>query len=153
MKTTLLAALFTILVSVSGFGQKQLGVFDAIKMNDIPTLTMCLNNGLKPNTTNAIGNTLLMEASKTGNYTAAKLLLAHGAKVNTQNELGNTALMEATLRGDTEMVALLLNAGANTHLINIAGETALTIATGFEKTAIAQLFGEKSIKEGYAKTK
>ncbi|BAV04467.1 ankyrin like protein [Filimonas lacunae] len=114
---------------------------------------MCLNSGLKTNTANATGNTLLMEASKNGSYAVAKLLLAHGAKVNAQNELGNTALMEATLRGDAQMTALLLHAGANASIINSVGETAFTIAEGFDQTAIAKLLtaGNQNTKEGYAK--
>ncbi|BAV04472.1 hypothetical protein SAMN05421788_110207 [Filimonas lacunae] len=153
MKTTIFAALFTIFATVSGYSQKHLGVFDAVKLNDSTTLAMCLNSGLKPNTANTTGNTLLMEASKNGSYAAAKLLLAHGAKVNAQNEMGNTALMEATLRGDAQMVTILMHAGANASIINTVGETAFTIAEGFDKADIAQLFTDKNegSKEGYAK--
>lgn len=155
MKTTVLATLFTIAISVSGFSQRSLGVFDAVKLNDSITLATCLHYGLKANTTSFDGNTLLMEASRNGSYAAAALLLAHGAKVDTRNELGNTALMEATLRGDVRMATLLLQAGASTALINRAGETAVTIAEGFEKTAIARLFTEKGqhANEYYAKTR
>lgn len=153
MKTSILAALFTIVVSTSAFSQKQLGVFDAVKLNDSTTLVMCLNSGLKANITDAMGNTLLMQASKNKSYAAAKMLLAHGAKVNAANELGNTALMEATLRGDAQMVAILLQSGANTASVNKVGETALTIAEGFDKTAIAKLISDKNQndKDGYAK--
>lgn len=143
------------MVSVSGFSQKQSGVFDAVKLNDSTTLSMCLKSGLKANTTNAFGNTLLMEASKNGSYAAAKMLLEHKANVNAKNEMGNTALMEATLRGDVQMVAILLQAGASTSIINEVGETALTIAEGFEKTAITALFTEKNQnnKDGYAQAR
>ncbi|BAV04473.1 hypothetical protein SAMN05421788_110208 [Filimonas lacunae] len=155
MKTTLFAALFTIFATTAAFSQKQLGVFDAVKLNDSTTLVMCLNGGLKANTTNTDGNTLLMEASKNGSYAAAKLLLAHGAKVNAQNEMGNTALMEATLRGDSKMAAILVQAGANISVINTVGETALSIAEGFDKNDIAQMFIAKDphVKDGYAKTR
>lgn len=153
MKTTVLAALFVIAVSVSGFSQKPLGVFDAVKQNDSATLATCLHYGLKSNTTNYGGNTLLIEASRSGSYAAAKLLLAYGAKVDAKNELGNTALMEATLRGDERMAAILLQAGASTIIINKAGETALSIANGFDKTAIARLIThqEQNGKDQYAK--
>lgn len=153
MKTTVLAALFVIALSVSGFSQKPMGIFDAVKHNDSTTLAMCLNAGLKANTANAYGNTLLMEASRSGSYAAAQLLLSHGAKVNTKDEMGNTALMEASLRGDEQMVALLLQAGASTVIINKAGETALSIADGFEKTAIAKLITTHEVngKDQYAK--
>lgn len=153
MKTTVLAALFTILVSASSFGQKQSGVFDAVRLNDSTTLAMCLNAGLKAGTANYNGTTLLMVASKSGSFAAAKLLLAHGAKIDAQNEMGNTALMEATLRGNEQMVALLLSAGANAGIRNEVGETALSIADNFEKTDIAKLFIEKhaGIKDNYAK--
>lgn len=152
MKTSILTALFVTIVSVSAFSQKQPGVFDAVKRNDTTTLYMCLNSGLKVNTTGVMGNSLLMEASKNGSYAAAKMLLAHGAKVNAVNEMGNTALMEASLRGDAQMVAILLQSGANTAMINQVGETALTIAEGFDKTAVAKLITDRNqnSKEGYA---
>lgn len=153
MKTTLLATLFTIAVSVSGFSQKTLGVFDAVKLNDSTTLATCLHYGLKANTTSFDGNTLLMEAARNHSYAAATLLLAHGAKVDARNELGNTALMEATLRGDERMAEMLLQAGANMSIVNRAGETAVTIAEGFEKTAVASLFNnqDQHTKDRYAK--
>lgn len=152
MKTTILSVLFTIAVSASAMSQKNLGVFDAVRMNDSTTLSLCLNAGLKVNTTNYSGNTLLIEASRSGSFAAAKMLVQHGAKVDVQNEMGNTALMEATLRGNEAMVALLLEAGANTTKKNIAGETALTIASGFEKTNIAALLNGNAsgAKEEYA---
>lgn len=155
MKTTTLAVLFTIVTSVSGFSQKSPGVFDAVRFNDSTTLSLCLHAGLKVNTVNYGGNTLLIEAARSGSFAAAKILIAHGAKVDVQNEFGNTALMEASLRGNEQMVALLLAAGANTAKINKAGETAFSIAEEFDKTAVAQLLGEKeeNKKEQYASNK
>lgn len=155
MKTTTLAILFTIIAHISGFSQKNPGVFDAVRFNDSTTLSLCLNAGLKVNTANYGGNTLLMEAARSGSFAAAKILVAHGAKVDIQNELGNTALMEASLRGNEQIVALLLAAGANTAKINKAGETAFSIAEEFEKTAVAKLLGgkEENKKEEYASSK
>lgn len=152
MKNILFATLLTI-VSVSGYSQNKSGVFHAVKVNDSATLVMCLNSGLKVNTTNFDGHTLLMEASRSGSYAAAKLLLSRGAKVNAKDQMGNTALMEAAWKGDVTMTSLLLQAGANTSLTNIAGETALSIATDFEKTAVVQLITGKDLntKDGYVK--
>lgn len=144
--------MFTVAASVSGFSQKALGIFNAVKHNDSTTLVMCLNAGLKVNTANVSGNTLLMEASRNGSYAAARLLLAHGAKVNAKDEMGNTALMEAALRRDEAMVAILLHAGANAAIMNRAGETALTIAEDLGEAGIARMIASKepNAKDQYA---
>lgn len=143
MKATVLATLFTLFISVAGFSQRNSGAFYAVKINDSATLVMCLNSGLKANTTSFAGHSLLMEASRHGSYATARLLLARGAKVNAKDEMGNTALMEAAWKGDVKMVSLLLQAGANSSLVNNAGETALTIASDFERAAVTQLIADK----------
>lgn len=109
MALALLAA-FLLPVSVSA------GVYEdmltAVKMNDITTVGNLLQRGVDVNTSDALGNSLLMLAAENGNLPILELLLRKKAKVLTRNRYGDSALMVAALRGHPKATAALVAAGA-----------------------------------------
>jgi ankyrin repeat protein len=91
-------------------------------------MSLLLDNGAKPNATNATGATALMWAAT--DIAKVRLLLARGADVNIASERGRTALQSAA-RSDRSaaIVRLLLAAGADAKAVDGAKANALHAAT------------------------
>ena len=82
---------------------------------------------------------LLVEATKSNEFEAAKMLIATGADVNARDFAGATSLMIAARNGHTEIAQLLIAANADVNAINNEDKTALMLAAENGHTEIAQL--------------
>jgi ankyrin repeat protein len=83
---------------------------------------------------------LLVEATKSNEFEAAKMLIATGADVNVRDLDGRTALMMSAKNDYTEIAQLLITAGADVNARDDDGETALMWATEDCYTEIIKLF-------------
>lgn len=90
-------------------------MLEAVKRNDVRTVSQLLKRGIEAATVDQEGNSLLILAIKEGSLGTVKALLAARADVNSRNALGETALMLAALRGDLEVVRQLLVHGADAN--------------------------------------
>lgn len=79
-------------------------------------------NGFDPTARDAMGNTLLMHASRSGNEALVSYLLNsfHGLNPQALNSFGQNAAMLAMAYGHPELLALLQNAGIPLHPDNPA---------------------------------
>ena len=105
-----------------------------------------LQKGADPNFQNCRGNTVLIEAVRTGHAAVAKLLLDHGVKTNLQDKRGMSALMEAAAKGNLELVKILLDKGADLNLRSATGTTALAFAITGGHAQVADLLKSKGAK-------
>lgn len=109
------------------------------KRDSSEAVSLLLEKGANPNTTNSVGRSALMLATFGQPSSVVKALLQSGANVNAQDSNGNTALMAAVEYNNVEAVRLLLKAQADRALRNKAGETALSIATSGNHLEVVQL--------------
>ena len=82
---------------------------------------------------------LLVEATKSNEFEAAKMLIATGADVKARDPAGATLLMIAARNGHTEIAQLLIASGADVNASDSFSSTALMIATRYHRTEIAKL--------------
>lgn len=94
----------------------------AVQTNDLAEVRKLLDRGFDPNSVNARGQTLLMQAAWEGSADMTKLLIEKRARINLRNAAGETALMLAALRGQLPVVQVLYERGAE---INHGGWTPL----------------------------
>jgi hypothetical protein len=94
----------------------------AVQTNNLVEVRALIDRGFDPNSVDARGNTLLMQAAWEGNADMVKLLLDKRARINVRNPAGETAMMLAALRGQLPVVQLLYERGAE---INHGGWTPL----------------------------
>lgn len=74
---------------------------------------------------NSIGDTLLHEAARRGDFQSAQRLLAKGADVNAQNIFGESPLSEALRVRNLDMAKFLYANGADIYQWNYLGDTLL----------------------------
>jgi ankyrin repeat protein len=84
----------------------------AIDIGDVQKVKNLLSRGMEVETTDEMGNTLLMRASRIGSVKMVEFLLQAGANVNARNAFSDSALMLAALNGYVEVCRLLLDHGA-----------------------------------------
>lgn len=108
--------------------QKNMGLIDAAKSNDIISVKHFIEEGANLNAVNKYLYIALHWAAHNGNNQITELLLQNGANINQQNRRGNTPLHLAAFKGQTETVALLLKHDANVNQQNKKGETPLFLA-------------------------
>ncbi len=89
--------------------------------------------GLPPN------DSLLIEASKKGNYEVVEKQLAAGASVKAKNHWGWTALHGATGGGHKKIAELLIAKGADVNVKDLDGKTPLHVAALWGRSEIAKL--------------
>ncbi|MFA7136252.1 MAG: ankyrin repeat domain-containing protein [Bacteroidales bacterium] len=101
------------------FGHKKIPVLEnqpkiitATQQQDINSIKSLLQEGIDPDTQNAIGWTALMQAAADNNIEIVKLMIDHGANLNIENVYGRTALHFACGYGYFDMVKLLVKHGA-----------------------------------------
>ena len=82
-------------------------------------------NPIAEGATDALGNTALMLAARSGDTKEMQRLIAAGADVNAANQAGNTALLMAADAHQANAVKMLLDKGAKVNAANGEGETAL----------------------------
>ena len=76
-------------------------------------------------TKNKDGQTMLMEAIRSGNLKRVETLIQMGADLDVRNKEGQTALMLAIKAGDLQMLDMLVRNGADLDIKNKEGQTAL----------------------------
>ncbi len=87
-----------------------------------------LETGVKADTRDGRGRTLLTMACEFSDIDTLSALIAAGADVNAHSVSGWTPLMAAAYKGGAEAITLLLRAGANIHTKDHMGRTALHYA-------------------------
>lgn len=87
-----------------------------------------LKAGAKPDLTDSMGVTPLMQAAWYGKVATVKALLDHGANPNLKQKGGNTALIAAASQGKIDAIKLLVPAGADVNAKNEEGWTPLLCA-------------------------
>jgi ankyrin repeat protein len=110
-----------------------------------------LDAGADANTVTVDGETVLMDAARTGKAEAVKLLLAHGAKVNAREELrGQSALMWAAAENNVDVVNTLVEAGADINARSKGGFTPLLFAVraGGKGTVLSLLDRGADVNDG-----
>lgn len=100
--------------------------FSAINTRDTGKLSELLRLGMDVNSTDTLGNSLLMLAAGNGDYATLTLLIKNGANVRTINRYGDSALMLSALRGHLTCVVALSDAGSE---MDPAGWTPLIYAS------------------------
>jgi ankyrin repeat protein len=104
-------------------------------------MTVLLDNGAKPNATNATGATALMWAAT--DIEKVRLLLSRGADVNVASQRGRTALQTAARSdGSAAIVRLLLDAGADAKAVDGAKANTLHSATLGNDTETIRLIAD-----------
>lgn len=101
-----------IAVPKSSTGQAFDELLKAVTQGDSRTVATYLNQGLDPNTTDPVGNTILMTAARLGHHELVSLLIERKASVTRRSPFGDTALMVASLKGHLDIVKLLVDKGA-----------------------------------------
>ncbi len=101
-------------------------LFQAIRLDDLPTLKANLAKGADVNSRDPRGNTLLMHAAVFGSAQAVQLLLDAGADVNARNQFGATALLRAA--NDPRKTRLMVEKGADVNAQSKTGRTPLMVA-------------------------
>lgn len=105
----LIAVLITPVVAIAGAYEDMISAVstrDAVKTNQL------LQRGMDVNTSDRMGNTLLMLAARNGDIQTLELLLRNNANVLKNNAYMDTALMLASLQGCLQCVTALVEAGA-----------------------------------------
>lgn len=87
-------------------------MLNAVSAKDVNRVDRLLQRGMDVNTSDQIGNTLLILAARNSDQTMVELLLKNGANVLKKNQYGDSALMLAALGGNLQSVTVLVSAGA-----------------------------------------
>ena len=113
---------------------------NAVKENDLVTVSELLENGALVNERNELGYTPLMLASGLGNYHMVDLLLTAGADVHMlDTRMGSTALHKAAQSGEVPVAELLIRHGAFIDMRSPTnGNTPLLDASWFRNAAMVE---------------
>ncbi len=115
--------------------------FQAAKNNNLQELEYLINQGIKIDSKNLQGATILHIAVKNKNQPLVAFILAQGADINHQDAHSQTALMWAASLWDWNLVKYLLKNNANPNL----GRSALYYAIQSGQVEIVKLFIAKGI--------
>jgi uncharacterized protein len=95
---------------------------------DVQGIGELLRQGMSIESTDVIGNTPLIFASRYGRNDEVRFLLDRGADVNARSRTGGTPLREAVNKMDAVTIRLLLDAGAAVDVRDEDGESAIFYA-------------------------
>jgi len=98
--------------AISAMPDLVMELLKAVQQNDIKAVREHIRRGMSVDTSDEVGNTLLMRASKEGHPDMVRALLDMNAAVKKRNSGGDTPLMFGALGGNMEIVRLLVDAGA-----------------------------------------
>lgn len=130
------------LLKLRGYQFDQAGFFAAADADDAWAINTFLVAGMNPNTAQANGETVLMQAARRGNIAIMKALLNRGADVNAKDMNGHTALVWAADNRNTAVANTLLaapNVDVNARTSNDAGVLAIYVARNREDVVPALL--------------
>ena len=119
-------------------------LFDAVESNDIPKVTLLLQNGADPNIQNndnelSIGVTPLHNSAKCGFFEITKLLLENGADPNIQTNEGITPLHWSAANNHIDITKILIKYEANVNSITNYCNTPLHNSVIYEFTDMTKL--------------
>lgn len=100
------------LTPVAAFGGAYEDMLSAVTMRDAEKVNQLLRRGVDVNTSDPMGNTLLMLAARNGDFQTLELLLRNHANILKQNKYKDTALMLSAYQGNLQCVTALVEAGA-----------------------------------------
>ncbi|OQR89523.1 ankyrin repeat protein [Thraustotheca clavata] len=103
-------------------------MFEAIVEGQFKIVKGLLQQGLSPESSDDMGCTALLVATKAGQFNVVKFLLEFGARTEATDENGRTALVLATLLGQFHIVKSLLEHQANVEATDESSRTSLAIA-------------------------
>ncbi|KDO22429.1 hypothetical protein SPRG_21181, partial [Saprolegnia parasitica CBS 223.65] len=103
-------------------------MFDAIAEGQFKIVKSLLQQGLSPESSDDIGCTALLAATKSGQFNVVKFLLEFGARTEATDECGRTSLVLATFLGHFHIVKALLEHQAHVEATDDNSRTALSIA-------------------------
>ncbi|MFA7280007.1 MAG: ankyrin repeat domain-containing protein [Sterolibacterium sp.] len=109
----------------SAFAGAYEDMLSAVNMKETETVSRLLQKGMDVNTSDPMGNTLLMLAARNGDLPTLEVLLRNKANALKINSYKDTALLLAAHRGHLQCVAALVDAGAE---IDSSGWTPLIYA-------------------------
>lgn len=127
----------------------ELGLREAVMLNDVDLARIRLDEGADPNTGEGTHDgPLLMIAAKLGHLDVVELLLDRGANLEATDDLGRRALQGAAFHGRTEVAGLLLDRGAAINACDWSWQTALSEAAahGHEAT-VALLLSRGAMRQ------
>ena len=133
-----------LLISMGADVRRQGGPFlaDVAVRAPAEIVAMFLDHGVDVNAPDALGDTALMAAVRTGRQDRVQLLLNRGADVNAQSRMGRTALRLAVEAEDGAMVKLLLARGADRKMGDGVGISLLSEA---RTEAVRQLLSDTAV--------
>jgi ankyrin repeat protein len=107
---------FTWILSLAMFSNAIAGAYEdmisAVNGKDTETVSRLLQRGMDVNTSDSLGNTLLMLAARNGDLPSLEILLRNKSNTLKQNSYKDTAILLAAARGHLQCVAALVDAGA-----------------------------------------
>ena len=110
-----LIILFTWIFSLAMFSNAIAGAYEdmisAVNGKDTETVSRLLQRGMDVNTSDSVGNTLLMLAARNGDLPTLEILLRKKANTLKKNSYKDTAILLAAARGHLQCVAALVDAG------------------------------------------
>ncbi|MEW9905858.1 MAG: ankyrin repeat domain-containing protein [Candidatus Symbiodolus clandestinus] len=111
-------------------------LFEAIHKNSLEAVHDLIERGVKINLKNALGETPLCAATRTGNLAIVELLIKNGAEINIQSDWGETPIFAAARNGDLKTVELLIKNGVDITPKSNRGETPLSVAVNLDRLNI-----------------
>ncbi len=111
-------------------------LLDAAELGDLQSVRTWIARGLDVNSSDELGNTLLMIACHFGRQDVATDLLEAGADIGRRNRAGDDALMLSALKGELPLAQILVRRGA---VLEYEGWSALHYAAFSGHTGIIKL--------------
>ncbi len=118
--------------------------FTAARTGRLEAVEAFLKAGMKPEVTDAEGNTALLLAAAAGHGHVVNFLLAQHANPNAVRQDGDTPLIVAARQGDREAVRALLEAGADPNARNSQDLSPLAEAALEGRVAAIEVLGPHS---------
>ena len=113
-------------------------------VNNFELLKFFLNEiEVNIDTTDALGNTALINASDKGHVEIVDFLINNGADINYQNKQGQTPAMKAAEKNNFYVIKLLLDKNADLTKSDYTGRTLKEIAENSRDKRILKLLNEK----------
>ena len=105
-------------------------IHEAVRLGDLPIMTILLNHINDIDETDNQGITGLHLAVKEGHFSIIEILIERGSRVNEKDSWKWTSLHWAALNGDKKVIELLLARGADINAVTNEGLSPLHIAAG-----------------------
>ena len=101
------------LISAAAIAGAYEDMLNAVQAKDLDKVNQLLLRGMDINTSDPVGNTLIMLAARNGDAPMVELLLKSHPNILKKNKYGDTALLLAAFQGNLRNVKALVEAGAD----------------------------------------